>query len=102
MEGPIPKKIKLFLWEFSHVCINTANTLIKKAPWLISTLCHKSCETIMHLFGTYEYAHAFWSKLLVFPDDPLILLQVILTGHPFKQGKEIIWNYFVKAFFWLI
>lgn len=37
LESPfILKKIKFFLWEYSRGCINTADVLIKNAPWIIS------------------------------------------------------------------
>lgn len=60
-------------------------------------------------FVNCESAHGFWSKLLgalnypmVFRDNTLILLVALLISHLFKKEKEVIWNCFVKTFFWLI
>lgn len=71
-KGPIPKKIKFFLWEFSHGCIyifsyQHRQCADKKAWWIIfapnwCTVSCKNCEIFMHLFITCVYAHAFWSK----------------------------------------
>lgn len=55
----------------------------------------------MHLFGTYEYAHAFWSKLLVFPDDPLILLQVISLVTLLNKEKRLYGTTLLKLSFGL-
>ena len=39
---------------------------------------------------------------MVFPNDPLILFNMLLIGHMFKDKKAISWNFIIKAFFWLI
>lgn len=60
-KGPIPKKIRFFLWEVSLGSINTGDFLIKKAPWIASApnwcvLCHHSGESIIHILVFCDFA----------------------------------------------
>lgn len=85
---PIPKKIKFYIWEVSHGSIITADVFPKKTPWIVSapswcTFCHKNCESLIHILITCDYTQSFQTRILtafsyhmVFPNDPLILLQL--------------------------
>lgn len=70
-KGPIPKNVRFFLWEVSYGNINTANTLIRKAPWIVSgpsccAPCHRSRESLVHIFVLCEYIQSFLEQILDF------------------------------------
>lgn len=39
---------------------------------------------------------------MAFPNDPLTLLSMIFTGHPFKRDNAILWEFIIEGFLWLI
>lgn len=75
--------------------------LIKQAPGMIFALswcflCHNCGDSIINLFFFfYEYAQSFWMMILsyfkyhiVFPNDSLTLMNMLLIGHPFRNKKR--------------
>lgn len=39
---------------------------------------------------------------MVFPNDPLIHLNMLLNDHPLKKDREILWTFIIKAYQWSI
>lgn len=112
-KGPFSKKVKILIWELSHGCISTGDTLLKEAPWLISNpnwcvLCHNNGDILMHLFTTCQFAHFYWMRVIstfkdhiALPIDPITLLGMIFMGYLFKKEKEVLWISIHKTFLWL-
>ncbi|MDV3193985.1 MAG: hypothetical protein Q8835_02940, partial [Sweet potato little leaf phytoplasma] len=111
-KGPVPKKVKFFIWEVSHAFINTADVIQRKMSSICLSpncccLCKKAPESQIHLFSFCPYASVYWEYLQqafgwfnARPGDICSLLISSLLGHPFKDEKKTLWNNFIYAFFW--
>lgn len=67
-KGPMPKKVKFFIWELSHSCINTTDTIQRRFPGSSlspsrCSMCGKDGETQIHLFSICEFATTFWDYI---------------------------------------
>lgn len=76
------------------VALKLDSRIIFAPSWCV--LCHKCGESLMHITVFCDYTQSCWMRifpcfnyLVVFPNDPLTLLNMLLIGHPFKNEKAI-------------
>lgn len=98
----IPKKLKLFIWELSNLCLNTQDKLQHRSPRisLSPSCCIMSThdpKTHSHLFISCSFSGSFWAFIsssefwvvVDFTYKSTSLSNIILLGHPFKNEDSL-------------
>ncbi|XP_074277676.1 uncharacterized protein LOC141601306 [Silene latifolia] len=64
---PCQPHIKNFLWKLVHGILPTADVLIRRGMSVnpICSLCHKTCETLSHIFRDCEVTQHIWAASLL-------------------------------------
>ncbi|XP_074288211.1 uncharacterized protein LOC141613378 [Silene latifolia] len=64
---PCQPHIKIFLWKLVHGILPTADVLIRRGMSVnpICSLCHKTCETLSHIFRDCEVTQHIWAASLL-------------------------------------
>lgn len=94
------------LFYLLYISLLKTSFLLMKVSYCIYI--HDCGESIIHICSC-EYAQSCWRQILsyfnyhvVFLNNPTILLNMLLIGHPFKNEKTIMWSFIIKAYLWLI
>lgn len=100
-KGSIPKNIQYFYGRLAIRSLIKQEVLIKKVPSMVSAL----SWCVLHLAFSCIYSTILEEDIILpqisygLPNDPLVLLNMLLIGHPFKNYKPICGPSSSKAFF---
>lgn len=110
MEREVPQESKGHCWELSHGEINTRDRVQKQLPHVALSyncllFCFKTSESPGRLSIACSFTYAFSEKTLqafgwqtAQHNIPYSFLDILLSGHPFKKERAILWVQITKAF----